>query len=141
MYWRYERHHLVRRGIVAVHRFFWALKYRAEDPRKEYEFYRYRMEAGHPMCRHECPCDAWFVEYMTSRGIRNKSIFHLGTGLHHAVGLGNHLNRLDNHLLGITTNVREHAQYLKHIAEHRGLEKNYGSSGIRVGHFHRIRPR
>lgn len=104
---------------------FWTLKYRPDNPSKEYEFYRYRMEAGSPMCRDRTPCDAWFLEYLTSRGIRNKSVFHLGTGLHHAVGLGNHLNGLDNHVLGITTNVREHARYLKHIAEHRELEKTY----------------
>lgn len=125
MYWRYKRHHVMRRGIVAVRRFFWTLKYRPEDPSKEYEFYRYRTEAGHPLRLDECPCDAWFVDYMTSREIRNKSIFHLGTGLHHAVGLGSHLNKLDNHILGITTNVREHARYLKLIIEHRELEKNY----------------
>ena len=34
-----------------------------------------------------CPCDLQFLEFLKKKKIRNATIFHMGTGAHHMVGL------------------------------------------------------
>ena len=33
-----------------------------------------------------CPCDVHFNEWVEAHGIRNKLIYHFGTGTHHVIG-------------------------------------------------------
>ncbi len=37
-----------------------------------------------------CPCDLQFLEFLKDRKVRNATIFHMGTGAHHMVGLPIH---------------------------------------------------
>jgi len=45
---------------------------------------------GWPLRPDVCPCDVDFVGWLAEREIRRRSIFHLGTGAHHLVGIENH---------------------------------------------------
>ncbi len=69
--------------------------------------------------------DDWFIEYLDKEQIRGKAILHVGTGRHHSVGLGNHYRSLDNEVLGVTVNAREHSAYVNFIEKTPGLEKTY----------------
>jgi|SRR5436853_147558 len=53
-----------------------------------------------------CPCDVHFVEYLESRNITGKSIFHFGTGEHHIVGKKNHERGNPNDIFGITASYQ-----------------------------------
>lgn len=71
----------------------------------------------------KCPCDAEFVEYLTEREIRGKTVFHFGTGMDHVVGVG--MAALDNVTIGITASVDEINAYRELITERPELGKTY----------------
>jgi hypothetical protein len=72
-----------------------------------------------------CPCDVHFCEYLKDREIREKSIFHFGTGGHHVVGLQNQGMGLANEVLGLTLSPSEHAGYVTRVIRDPTLGKHY----------------
>jgi hypothetical protein len=72
-----------------------------------------------------CPCDAHFCDFLKERNIRQKSIFHLGTGGHHLVGLRNERDDLGNFILGVTVSPGELKRYVKLVIRHPRLGQHY----------------
>ena len=72
-----------------------------------------------------CPCDVDFCDYLRDRGIRERWIFHLGTGGHHLVGLRNQADGLQNDILGLTAAPKEHAGYVKKVIRDPSLARHY----------------
>jgi len=73
---------------------------------------------------HECPCDIHFVEFMKN-GVRNKNIFHFGTGGHHLVGVENSKLDMPNDILGMSLQKDEYIAYIDLITENPMISKNY----------------
>jgi len=80
---------------------------------------------GWPFRPGVCPCDGDFVEWLTARGVRGRSVFHLGTGAHHLVGLENQSRGLDNDVLGLTLAPREHRSYVRAMLREPALGRHY----------------
>jgi hypothetical protein len=72
-----------------------------------------------------CPCDIDFCEFLQTRAVRRKSVFHFGTGGHHVVGLYNHSAGLENDVLGLTLAPPEHAKYVRQVIRDPALGRHY----------------
>ena len=73
----------------------------------------------------QCPCDVHFCEYLEEKGIKNKTIFHFGTGNHHILGLRNAKSGANNAILGITASPDEYQAYIKLLIENPTLGATY----------------
>ena len=73
----------------------------------------------------QCPCDIHFCEYLEENGIKNKAIFHFGTGNHHILGLRSAKSGLNNAILGITASPDEYQAYIKLLIENPTLGATY----------------
>lgn len=80
---------------------------------------------GWPLRPGECPCDLDFCDFLETRAIRGRRIFHFGTGGHHLVGLRNHEAGWRNDVLGITISPREHARYVRRVIREPALALHY----------------
>jgi hypothetical protein len=60
----------------------------------------------------QCPCDVHFIEWLDSNGITGSTIYHFGTGAHHAVGIACANPKRRNSVLGITANTDEHRAFV-----------------------------
>src|SRR5690349_8316267 len=49
-----------------------------------------------------CPCDVHFNDWVADQGLKNKVIYHFGTGTHHVVGVEQARNGSGNSVLSIT---------------------------------------
>jgi hypothetical protein len=78
-----------------------------------------------PLRPDSCPCDVHFCEYLEERGIRQKSIFHFGSGGHHTVGLRSHAAGLANEVFALTVSPREHATYVTRVIGDPALGRYY----------------
>lgn len=72
-----------------------------------------------------CPCDLEFVDYLKENQIRDRVVFHFGTGSHHVVGLGNQTLTPPNDVIGITASAPEHQAYVQLTLDDRELAKHY----------------
>ena len=59
-----------------------------------------------------CFCDVHFNEYLNRNDIKNKVIFHFGTGKHHIIGKENIKNKEPNKIMGITYTPGEYISYM-----------------------------
>ncbi len=73
----------------------------------------------------QCPCDIHFLDYLDEKKIRNKDIFHMGTGNHHIIGLKTASNGAGNHVFGITASKEEYDDYVKLLIENARLGFSY----------------
>lgn len=73
----------------------------------------------------QCPCDIHFLDYLDAGGVRDKDIFHMGTGNHHIVGLRTAASGRGNHVLGITASPDEYDAYVKLLIENPRLGFTY----------------
>jgi hypothetical protein len=73
----------------------------------------------------QCPCDIHYLDYLESKGMKNKDIFHMGTGSHHIVGLKLATNGSGNHVLGITASKEEYQAYVDLLVENAHLGFSY----------------
>ncbi|MBX9757612.1 MAG: hypothetical protein K2Y29_02460 [Beijerinckiaceae bacterium] len=73
----------------------------------------------------ECPCDIHFCDWLEKNDLRNKTIFHFGTGGHHIVGIRTAENGSGNHVLGITAAPQEYETFIKLAIERPDVEKTY----------------
>ncbi|HEV8018161.1 MAG TPA: hypothetical protein VGP32_06360 [Steroidobacteraceae bacterium] len=78
-----------------------------------------------PLRAKMCPCDLDLCDYLKERNFRLKSVFHLGTGGHHIVGLRNQIDGLENVILGVTVSPKEIRRYLKLVIRDPVLGQNY----------------
>jgi len=78
-----------------------------------------------PLWARVCPCDLHLCDLLLERKVRSKSIFHLGTGGHHLVGLRNHIDGLDNVILGVTVSPSEIRRYVKLVIRNPTLGQTY----------------
>ena len=77
---------------------------------------------SYPFDSEHCPCDLHFVQYLESKRLEGKMIFHFGTGDHHLVGTDNHERGNPNKILAITASYQpdtggsgEHESYIEFI--------------------------
>ncbi len=82
-------------------------------------------EIGWYLDEAQCPCDIHLADYIEAQGIRDRSIFHFGTGEHHIVGIRSHEAKTGNLVLGITASPREHEFYEKLVIERPEIGWNY----------------
>ena len=73
----------------------------------------------------QCPCDVHFTDWLEQEAVRNRTIFHFGTGGHHHVGLRNFANGAPNTIFGITASPAEHEAFVKLAIEHATLSRDY----------------
>jgi len=78
-----------------------------------------------PLWPRMCSCDLHFCDFLQEHNVRAKSIFHLGTGGHHIVGLRNRADDLGNVILGVTVSPDELKRYVKLIIRDPTLGQNY----------------
>jgi hypothetical protein len=78
-----------------------------------------------PLWARMCPCDLHFCDYLQERNVRSRSIFHLGTGGHHLVGLRNRFDDMGNVILGVTVSPDEIKRYVKLVVRDPVLGHNY----------------
>ena len=82
-------------------------------------------EIGWYLDEAQCPCDIHLVQYIDRQSIRDRTIFHFGTGEHHIVGVRCHELGTGNKVLGITASPREHDFYEKLVIEQPELGWDY----------------
>lgn len=78
-----------------------------------------------PLWPRMCSCDLHFCDFLQERNVRSKSIFHLGTGGHHIVGLRNRIDGMGNVILGVTVSPNEIRRYVKLVIRDPILGQSY----------------
>jgi hypothetical protein len=78
-----------------------------------------------PLWARMCACDLHFCDFLQERNVRSKSIFHLGTGGHHIVGLRNRVDDMCNVITGVTVSPNEIKRYVKLVVRDPILGQNY----------------
>jgi hypothetical protein len=73
----------------------------------------------------QCPCDIHYLDYLEAKGMKNKDIFHMGTGSHHIVGLTTATNGAGHHVLGITASKEEYQAYVDLLIDNARLGFTY----------------
>jgi len=72
-----------------------------------------------------CPCDVHVNEWVVDQGLKNKVIYHFGTGTHHVVGVEQAKNGLGNCVLSITASIEEYEAYIKLVSGNSAVAKSY----------------
>ena len=62
-----------------------------------------------------CPCDPDFCDFVLEGQVRDKVIFHFGTGEHHLVGRENAALDVPNHIFAVTASQPEYSAYIDFI--------------------------
>lgn len=78
-----------------------------------------------PLDEAQCPCDVHFTRYLDERRLADQSIFHLGTGDHHHVGVHAAEGPLGNRVLGITATDHEYVSYMKLVVHRPQVGRRY----------------
>lgn len=60
----------------------------------------------------QCPCDLHFLDYLAEQRVSGRNIFHMGTGVHHIVGLKTADAGRNNQVLAITASRDEYTAYI-----------------------------
>ena len=72
-----------------------------------------------------CPCDVHVNEWIADQGLKNKDIYHFGTGTHHVVGVEQARNGSGNTVLAITASIEEYEAYIKLVSTNSAVAKSY----------------
>lgn len=64
-----------------------------------------------------CPCDVDFCDFIQDKEIRDRVIFHFGTGEHHIVSRRNIDLQPPNHIFAVTASEGEYSAYIKYIID------------------------
>ena len=72
-----------------------------------------------------CPCDVHLNDWVADQGLKNKTIFHFGTGTHHVVGIEQSRNGSNNAVLAITASIEEYEAYIKLVSTNSAVAKSY----------------
>lgn len=78
-----------------------------------------------PLEAKKCPCDLHFLDYLEEAQIRDRVIFHFGSGAHHIVGRVNAQRSQPNHVLAVTASREEYAAYIEMAIEDPLLATTY----------------
>ena len=72
-----------------------------------------------------CPCDSHFNDWVAKNKIKNKLIYHFGTGTHHVIGVKQATNKSGNAVLAITASKEEYDAYIELSTNKAQVTKNY----------------
>jgi hypothetical protein len=72
-----------------------------------------------------CPCDVHVNDWIADQGLKNKVIYHFGTGTHHVVGVEQARNGSGNSVLSITASIEEYEAYIKLVSTNSAVAKSY----------------
>jgi hypothetical protein len=72
-----------------------------------------------------CPCDVRFNDWLRTHDLRNRTIYHFGTGSHHVVGVEQATNGSGNSVLAITASAEEYAAYVTLVTERAEIARHY----------------
>ena len=72
-----------------------------------------------------CPCDHHFNEWVAKQKIKNKLIYHFGTGTHHVIGIKQATNKSGNAVFAITASKEEYESYIQLSTESAKVTKSY----------------
>ena len=72
-----------------------------------------------------CPCDSHFNDWAAKNKIKNKLIYHFGTGTHHVIGIKQATNKSNNAVLAITASKEEYDAYIQLSTEKAKVSKAY----------------
>ena len=72
-----------------------------------------------------CPCDSHFNDWIAKNKIKNKLIYHFGTGTHHLVGIKQAVNKSGNAVFAITASKEEHDAYVALAIESPRIARSY----------------
>ena len=72
-----------------------------------------------------CPCDVHVNDWIADQKIRNKLLYHFGTGTHHVVGKEQAENGSGNKVFGITASIEEYDAYIKMVSGSSKIAKSY----------------
>ena len=78
-----------------------------------------------PLKADVCPCDVHFQSFLEEYELRDKVIFHFGTGGHHLLGRKNCELGTANQILGVTASRQEYASYIDLITEKPEIASGY----------------
>ena len=70
-----------------------------------------------------CPCDVHFNDWVAKQKLKNKTIYHFGSGTHHVVGIKQAERK--NRTLCITASKEEYQAYIDLVTTNSGVAKNY----------------
>jgi hypothetical protein len=70
-----------------------------------------------------CPCDVHFNDWVAKQRLRNKTIYHFGTGTHHIVGIKQAARK--NRVLAITASKEEYASYIELVTANAAVAHYY----------------
>ena len=73
----------------------------------------------------QCPCDAHFNDWVKQKKLRNKLIYHFGTGTHHVIGIKQATNKSNNAVFAITASREEYASYIEMAINRPRISKSY----------------
>ena len=71
-----------------------------------------------------CPCDVHVNDWIADQGLKNKVIYHFGTGTHHVVGIEQARNGSGNSVLSITASIEEYEAYIKLVSTNSAVAKS-----------------
>jgi hypothetical protein len=72
-----------------------------------------------------CPCDSHFNDWVAKNKIKNKLIYHFGTGTHHLIGIKQATNKSGNAVFAITASKEEYETYIQLSTENAKVSKAY----------------
>jgi hypothetical protein len=78
-----------------------------------------------PLLAEICPCDIHFLEYLQANHVRDRVIFHFGTGEHHVLGKRNLEAGDANEILAITASPHEYNKYIEFVIENPSAARTY----------------
>jgi hypothetical protein len=70
-----------------------------------------------------CPCDVHFNDWVAKEKLKNKLIYHFGTGTHHVIGIKQAARK--NRVFAITASKEEYEAYVNLVTENSAVAKNY----------------
>jgi hypothetical protein len=95
-------------------------------------------KASWPLLADICPCDIYFAEYLRANEVRDKVVFHFGTGEHHILGKKNFESGAQNEILAITASREEYDRYIDFIIDSPLAAKTYK---VMFGDIYTLTPR
>ena len=76
-----------------------------------------------PLIVDVCPCDVHFNDWVAKQKLKNKTIYHFGSGTHHVVGVKQAERR--NRTFCITASHEEYEAYIRLVAGNPRVAKSY----------------
>lgn len=82
-------------------------------------------QQGWPLQPEKCPCDIEFVTWLHINLVKNAAIMHMGTGLHHIVGMAQETQQNNNAVLGLTVSSAEMDTYTALVKSNMRIARLY----------------